>query len=438
MKPLIIILKTLIVGYLWSIIFIDGIRVLLLINWHFDILLSEHWRLLKYKWNSGAPISNSEIGFFIVIVSSIPLWLTGWVELCLLKWERLVKRVTMSPIYAYRKIKLKTQAPVVIKKKSIAEEVAPIKKTPIIKKAPMKRPPLPSTTLLQSNRNSNLTAMSTHSTSTYSPAKKDQEAPLNHALFNFDDDDFDLDFDFEKKDKKPEAEDQIPSALVVDKPEVVEAEIIKPEEKTESKSTNQPKRQDKDTNQNNKKDNQNKNKQQETAPSPTNKESHTPVLDILNQKGYDVISSAIIKNTTIDYVAVSKKHLYLCLVDKEIGDWLADEEKFNDEEPLWFSESSHRISPVRKLDVARDILKTKLAVGDMNFEIVSYLIIQSGNIINAEDMFEIWNNMDINVTRINRGSPKEIRLFSKSIDNCEEKTDKNTLEKLKKLIRSLA
>ena len=168
------------------------------------------------------------------------------------------------------------------------------------------------------------------------------------------------------------------------------------------------------------------------------KESHTPVLDVLNQKGFDVIPSAIIKNTTIDYIGVSKNQLFLCLIDKEAGDWLADEEKFNDEEPLWFSESSHRISPVRKIDVARDILKTKLAVGDMNFEIIAYVIIQAGNIINAEDMFEIWNNMNVNVTRINRGSPKETRLFSKSLDNCEEKTDKNTLEKLKKLIRSLA
>lgn len=159
---------------------------------------------------------------------------------------------------------------------------------------------------------------------------------------------------------------------------------------------------------------------------------------VLNQKGFDVIPSAIIKNTTIDYIGVSKNQLFLCLIDKEAGDWLADEEKFNDEEPLWFSESSHRISPVRKIDVARDILKTKLAVGDMNFEIIAYVIIQAGNIINAEDMFEIWNNMNVNVTRINRGSPKEIRLFSKSLDNCEEKTDKNTLEKLKKLIRSLA
>ena len=161
-------------------------------------------------------------------------------------------------------------------------------------------------------------------------------------------------------------------------------------------------------------------------------------MDVLTQKGYDIISSAIISNTTIDYIAVSKKELLLCLVDREVGDWLADEEKFNDEEPLWFSESSHRISPVRKIDLARDIIKTKLAIADFNFDIVSYVVIQSGNIINAEDMFDIWGSMNINVTRINRGSPKEIRLFSKSVENCEDKLDKNTFEKLKKLIYSMA
>ena len=69
----------------------------------------------------------------------------------------------------------------------------------------------------------------------------------------------------------------------------------------------------------------------------------------------------------------------------------------------------------------------------MNFEIIAYVIIQAGNIINAEDMFEIWNNMNVNVTRINRGSPKEIRLFSKSLDNCEEKTDKIRLKNLRNL-----
>ena len=249
------------------------------------------------------------------------------------------------------------------------------------------------------------------------------------------------DFDFEKKDKKPDIDDSIPSALMVDEPKTIETV---PAAVVEEKPKNTPapsKNQEKSSPQNNKKDNaqpKNKSADMPAAQAMPIKESHTPVLDVLNQKGFDVIPSAIIKNTTIDYIGVSKNQLFLCLIDKEAGDWLADEEKFNDEEPLWFSESSHRISPVRKIDVARDILKTKLAVGDMNFEIIAYVIIQAGNIINAEDMFEIWNNMNVNVTRINRGSPKEIRLFSKSLDNCEEKTDKNTLEKLKKLIRSLA
>jgi len=361
--------------------------------------------------------------------------------LCLVKWERLLKKVFLSPLYLFRKITLKTKPPVVVKKKSIAEETKVVKKTPIIKKAPVKRPPLPSATLMQSNINSNLMASPAGRTSSYTPGKKEPEAPINHALFNFDDDDFDLDFDFEKKDKKPDIDDSIPSALMVDEPKTIETV---PAAVVEEKPKNTPapsKNQEKSSPQNNKKDNaqpKNKSADMSAAQAMPIKESHTPVLDVLNQKGFDVIPSAIIKNTTIDYIGVSKNQLFLCLIDKEAGDWLADEEKFNDEEPLWFSESSHRISPVRKIDVARDILKTKLAVGDMNFEIIAYVIIQAGNIINAEDMFEIWNNMNVNVTRINRGSPKEIRLFSKSLDNCEEKTDKNTLEKLKKLIRSLA
>ena len=432
MRALGTIIKALIICCLWSIIFIDGIRVLLLVNWHFDIFLREHWSLLRAKWNSGASISTSEIGFFIIVISSIPLWFSGFVGLCLIKWKMLFKNAIFGPLYLYRKVKLKTRAPVVIKKQPIAqqapqqqEEVA-VKKTPIIKKA-VKRPMLPSEKLAQLNANNNVakqTPSMSSPTSSYSPASKkdaEQQNPLDHALFNFDDDDFDLDFDLDKKEEpKKSKEDSIPTALVVDEPK----------QKTESKQTektNKPAEKPK-------KEPQIRQHPQDTQ----SKESHTPVMDVLTQKGYDVIPSIIIKNTTIDYMAVSKNQILLCLVDREPGDWLADEEKFNDEEPLWFSESSHRISPVRKLDIASDILKTKLAVTDFKFDVVSYVVIQSGNIINAEDMFDIWSSMKINVTRINRGSPKEIRLFSKSIEPCEAKTYKDTIEKLKKLIYSMA
>ena len=425
MRTLVTVIKALIIGYLWSIIFIDGIRVLLLINWHFDIFLREHWVLLKAKWNSGASISTSEIGFFIIVVSSIPLWFSGYVGLCLIKWRRLFKNILFGPLYLYRKVKLKTRAPVVIKKQPVVQEEVVVKKAPLVKKA-IKRPLMPSERLAQSNINNNVamqtpSPMSAPSSYSSQPSKKniEQQNPLDHALFNFDDDDFDLDFNLDKKETKKPKEDEIPSALVADAPKP------KPVEHTEKphKPTEKPK-----------KEPQIKQRPQDNQ----SKESHTPVMDVLTQKGYDIIPSIIIKNTTIDYMAVSKNQILLCLVDREPSDWLADEEKFNDEEPLWFSESSHRISPVRKIDVACDILRTKLSVTDFKFEVIPYVIIQSGNIINAEDMFDVWASMKINVTRINRGSPKEIRLFSKSIEPCEAKTDKDTIEKLKKLIYSMA
>lgn len=424
MKPLLIILKTLIIGYLWSIIFIDGLRVLLLINWHFDIVSKEHWQLLSDKWNSGEPISKSEIAFFLVVVSSIPLWLAGWIGLSLIKWEKWLKKIFMSPLYLIRKLTLKKKAPVIVKKKSVTEEVKTVKKVPVVKKAAVAvKKPLPSATLMQTNIHNNLSSAAKATTPYPAASKKNPEVPTSHALFNFDDDDFDLDFDFDKSSKAAE-EDKIPSALMVDEPKTIEAKATPVKQETQEKRKPA-------------KESAQKNKAPDNANTST-KESHTPVLDVLKQKGYDIISPVVIKNTSIDYIAVSKKQLILCLIDKETGDWLADEEKFNDEEPLWFSESSHRISPVRKVDLARDILKTKLSLADLNFSIEAYVIINSGNIINAEDMFEIWNDMNIKVTRINRGTPKEIQLFSKELDSCEEKTDKSTLEKLKKLIHSLA
>ncbi|MBR5599399.1 MAG: hypothetical protein IKW39_05090 [Alphaproteobacteria bacterium] len=442
LKPLLITLKILLIGFLWSVIFIDAMRVVLLINWHFDIFLKEHWLLLKIKWNSGAPISGSEVIFFIIILSSFPIWLAGWYGLSLLKLRKWLRLILLSPLFLYRKLTLKTKAPVIVKKKTITEDIQTVKKTPIIKKASVKRPVQPSATLMPTTQKVNATPysapMSSVSTPSYlstsnSNKKQEQSKPIDHALFNFDEEDFDLDFDFEKKETPTkEAENTIPTALVADNPP--EEAVVEKTHKSNNKTQRQEKPERAERQERHKREPQNRRQPHNSS----DKDSHTPVMDVLAQKGYDIISSAIIKNITVDYIAVSKKELLLCLVDRETGDWLADEENFNDEEPLWFSESSQRVSPVRKIDIVQDIIKTKLAITDFHFDVVSYVIIQAGNIINAEDMFDIWKSMNINVTRINRGSPKEIRLFSKTVENCEDKLDKNTFEKLKKLIYSMA
>jgi len=132
------------------------------------------------------------------------------------------------------------------------------------------------------------------------------------------------------------------------------------------------------------------------------------VMDVLRSAGYRLISDAKISGKKIDFVAVAANHLLLCLVDSEAGDWLADEERFNNEEPLWFSESNHRISPVRVVLNARDALAPMLSGAAAGMEIKTMVVIKQGTIINAEDMFEIWNGLNITVCRYEEGGPDEI------------------------------
>ena len=74
----------------------------------------------------------------------------------------------------------------------------------------------------------------------------------------------------------------------------------------------------------------------------------------------------------------------------------------------------------------------------MQYKIDAYVVIQLGNIINAEDMFDIWDDMKIHVTRIDRGTPKEIKLFAKTLVDAERPIKKENFEKIKKIIRSIA
>ena len=54
------------------------------------------------------------------------------------------------------------------------------------------------------------------------------------------------------------------------------------------------------------------------------------LLKNIKQKGYEVITGATLKNHLVDFVGVAIKHICICMLDKEPGDWLADEERFND------------------------------------------------------------------------------------------------------------
>ena len=419
-----------IVGLLWSIFFIEGIRVIMLTNWYFDILRANHWLHAWNLWISGWVIDEpKEWAFVLIVLSMVPVWVTVWAALSAIKWEKLLKKFTDKIMSLFGKafekqlkhFKEATSVKTIQKKKSY-KEIRP-KAATIPVESSLSAPK----SIFDEEKRAALSGAPLRPKLNPpaippAPTKNTEPKEFSHSLFNMDEDP--LDFDLFEETVAPKKQNE--SAKNNNEKSEESAKNTNKADKKPNQSSSTPQNNTKKTSADEKQQTKNK----------TTSENST--LEQLKQKGYDVITGATIKNTFIDFIGISKSQICLCLNDKEPGDWLADEERFNDEEPLWFSESSHRISPVCKIHLAKSALEEKLKDADFSFEVVPFVIEQIGNIINAEDMLDIWHDLNVKVTRIDRGSPKEIPLFAKGLEEAEEKVDKSVLEKLKKLIRNIA
>lgn len=446
----------------------ESTRVIMLRNWHFDILNYRHWMEAWDLWLNSWVISEpKEWAFVLIIISFIPLWFTGWIALSLISWFKLFKFIVTLPwrmfkIFFYKPARLIGASAGIsgVRRKKSYKEIRPRALKTSINDRVEAISPKPIT----------IPSISPINIPSSAPSRGSKKAPaqpakdFDHSLFKFDDSFDDMDFDidsFEFNQEKP-----VSKAKSAPKNREYEVEAEEPRE-TRRAPEKDPR--DKNKEKNREKDNRerdkNKDRPEKTdrpradtrAPNrsreddksgykdkPSNNAPNNNVnqraaggscADIIKQKGYEVLNRIAVKNTIIDYIGVSNGKICLCLLDREPGDWLADEERFNDEEPLWFSENSHRISPVRKVDLTRGIILDRLAAADMSFEIEVYVVVQIGNIINAEDMFDIWNEMNINVTRIDRGTPKEMKLFARALTEADQSINTSKLDKVMKIIK---
>ena len=154
---------------------------------------------------------------------------------------------------------------------------------------------------------------------------------------------------------------------------------------------------------------------------------------ILSGANYQVVLDAVVGKLPIQYVGISADKVVLCLVDKEKGDWLADEEFFNEEEPLWFSETSHRISPVYQLLTEAKTFAKKLADKGMPQTVVPILIEKEGTIINATDMMETWKKMAVLVCRTDLGGPEELASLGVVVPPATDKGTEEDLNQIREL-----
>lgn len=479
MKALLVLARITLVGCLWSIVFIEGIRVIVLENWRFDIFWLPHWSYAWSLWQSGWVIDTpKEWAFILILLTFIPLWLTGWIALSLIPWERLIYNIiafpfrlltgTMRPL-----TQVVNPTPVVVKRKSYKEVRPTGRRMPI------------SDYKVSSNATTPVLSAPISSPS-YSASKRDSSEAmpdtLSHSVFNLDDEDnaFDLDIDsfeqsdifkidsnkktkdyssddeFSKEEQKPL--NQVDKHFSEDDFDEEDDDLDDYEpaprmrrepRRYEQSERREPRDQRRSKNKFEKEEDFSRNRQRRAEPSSDRRErrdtrkekssstSERTIGDILFDKGYDIVRNISVKNMLVDYVAVSADRVLLCIMDKETGDWLADEERFNDEEPLWFSENAHRISPVRTIDLARQSFEKVFSDSEFDVDVEAFVIVINGNIINAEDMFDAWNELNVKVVRHLKGKPNDLPPFAQVVPPAQQRFSADELVAFKKMMKKL-
>lgn len=201
-------MRIIIVGIFWSIFFLEGIRVIMLTNWRFDILRPRHWEHAWNLWLSGWVIDDpKEWAFVLIILTFIPLWLSGWAALSMIRYGRIFGWVMFFPLKFFNKIfekPVKTIANVasvkVVKKKKSYKEIRPRSLRPPMDSSPVSMPQQPSAISATTAAPSHIKPAAPVIAPAAAPAKP---AEFDHSLFQFDDEPAEFDFDlFDEKPKE--------------------------------------------------------------------------------------------------------------------------------------------------------------------------------------------------------------------------------------------
>lgn len=114
--------------------------------------------------------------------------------------------------------------------------------------------------------------------------------------------------------------------------------------------------------------------------------------------------------------------------DKRVESWLADEESCNNEPPLYFSESSHRESPLYALQRAQAFYSRFFPEPSFSIRL---LLLCNYSIINFDDMLPVWEELGATVVHNVTG---EQFLFSEPATPAQKKDDVTDDEEFERLL----
>lgn len=97
-------LKTIIIGILWSYIYLYVINAILIYIWNFSTFSANSWKMLNIFWESGGIIKTGKDYLLITtLLLLIPLWLYGWKKMLKINFLHFF----LAPINAYNNYKIR-------------------------------------------------------------------------------------------------------------------------------------------------------------------------------------------------------------------------------------------------------------------------------------------------------------------------------------------
>lgn len=401
--------RTLLIGFIWGFIFLWWfIRGFLFRNWQFDFFSlsgANGWMFLVDEFRKGWVINDtSTIIFFVVALSAWPLYFCGWRYFLKIEWLKLLRRTVNRIIYFFTGgesiISKKKTAPLSLKKKSskntrpraLDGSIRPASKESELK-VPVEEPSLPKSASSASTPygyNGNKSEFGHSSSfdsnggddfgrSPYVGGKSGHYTPPADSPFN-------------KGFTLPSMEQgfSVAPSPTARQPWDEPNHYPFGDESMEDMLLSDIK-----------------------LPERVKVEENIPAL--FDQAGYTVLQNVLIGDKLVEYVAVSETRVIVAVEDTQDGDWLADEERFNGEDPLWFSESSHRISPIFQLLETVKGLMSRLMDNGFSGTVLPMFIERAGVIINAEDMQTTWKDLSVVVCRTDVGGPDELKTVAQSL-----------------------
>ncbi len=385
--------RTLLIGLIWGFVLIGWwAKIFFATNWNLDIFSLGHWQYLLDEYRKGWAISTTSDWIFLSSVICVPIfYIIGWRYALEIKWTTLLHKITNKIIYFFTGNNSSKQQVKLALNKNSSKNTRPKAMDssiirPVAKDTELKVP-------VESNEKSpSFSGMNFGSTSSDDFSRNSSPYTGNNSGFSFDGP--------RNNSFTPPADSPFGNSFTP--PSIKQSFSIAPNPAEEDDF-------DKIL--------------LEDIKLPDRVRLEEDMDDILSSAGYKIVPNASLGDIKIDYLAVGQNKILICKIDPESGDWLADEEKFNGEDPLWFSESSHRVSPIFDLLEQTKKFEERLNLFGYEGKIKPIFVVKNGTIINAEDMLTTWKELNVTVCRTDMGGPDELDGFADSVLPDSNPTD---------------